>query len=413
MTISKNLVISHFLNATKVNELSYCIVLNSKNRLNILFLPKWYPNKNNPYHGVFIHRHAIAVNKLHNVFVLFSKANDEPQSSLIEKEEGYEDDIYIVRYYYKKIITGIGLVDAVIKLLLYVYCSFSGYGNIIKQAKKIDLSHVHVLGRSGLIAFYLKNVKKIKYVITEHWSGYLSKINIGWNRRVVLKNSSAISVVSGYLKVGLINNYPVCKNINIIPNVTSAVFLETDYVKNIDFSKKSILHVSDLVDESKNISGLIESIEILSKIRQDFVLKLVGDGVDSEFLKKLVIDKELQSYIKFEGSKDQNELINYYNESTFLVSFSNYETFGITIVESFAMGTPVVVSNLPTFTNFIKECEGGVLVLKGNKDDLVEKMNNMLNEFETYNSENLRNYVLRNYSSKIISNQFDQLYRNV
>ena len=386
---------------------------NKKNSLNILFLPKWYPNKNNPFHGIFVHRHAIAVSKLHNVFVVFAKANDEYQNSLIEKEEIVEDGIQIIRFYYKKKITGLSFVDSLIKSFLYFYCTIKGYGLILNQVKKIDLAHVHVLGRAGLMALYLKKTKTIKFVITEHWSGYLSKINIGWSTRVVMRNASKISVVSDYLKKGLLDNYNSKISIDVIPNVISELLINSTIEKKINSDRKLILHISDLVDESKNISGLIKSIAQLSKIRQDFVLKLVGDGCDSEKFKNLVKEKNIQDFVKFEGEKKQEELIGYFNKSVFLVSFSNYETFGISVLESIAMGTPVVVSNLPTFTNFVTESKGGLLVEKGNENELIERMDNMLSDFDNYNSDELRKYVKENYSSEIVAYQIDQFYKSV
>jgi hypothetical protein len=68
-----------------------------------------------------------------------------------------------------------------------------------KKRNKIDLIHVHVLTRLGLLALLLKRSSGIPFLITEHWSRYLSYVGTykgifrKYLTRKVVKNASAVT----------------------------------------------------------------------------------------------------------------------------------------------------------------------------------------------------------------------------
>ena len=79
--------------------------------------------------------------------------------------------------------------------------------------------------------------------------------------------------------------------------------------------------------------------------------------------------------ITFEGFKSGNELKELIGKSSFTVIPSEcYESFGMTILESFSMGKPVVGARIGGITELIKEDVDGVTFEAGNVDDLAEKM---------------------------------------
>ena len=110
--------------------------------------------------------------------------------------------------------------------------------------------------------------------------------------------------------------------------------------KKIGFSKDDtvFLYVGRIA-KIKNISMLVKS---FSELDGNSKLAIVGDGEDIE---KDLVDKNIEKYnlqnkIKLFGR--QSELSVYYSASDYLVLPSNYETFGMVIIEALKCGTPVV-----------------------------------------------------------------------
>ena len=66
--------------------------------IKVLFLPKWYPDRNDPQNGVFIRKHAEAVSGYCDVKVL-RVSRDLDLSSKYEIEKGDHDPEELFSYY--------------------------------------------------------------------------------------------------------------------------------------------------------------------------------------------------------------------------------------------------------------------------------------------------------------------------
>ena len=88
-------------------------------------------------------------------------------------------------------------------------------------------------------------------------------------------------------------------------------------------------------------------------------LLILGDGEYSDELKALATGNDR---IKFLGRKPLDELTAYYRGALGLIVPSVcYETFGIILIESFRLGTPVIARRLGPFPEIVEKAEGGAL----------------------------------------------------
>ena len=156
---------------------------------NILFLSSWFPSKKNNFDGDFVERHAKSVALLHNVTVVYVSNLDGVSDVFREEEE--KDNLKIIRVYFPNK-----------SRLQNQYQKFNLYIKEINRLSKIDLIHVNVTFPVGFVALYFKLIKKIPYVITEHWTGYLpqdpahiSFIKLYVTKQIV-KNASFLLPVS-------------------------------------------------------------------------------------------------------------------------------------------------------------------------------------------------------------------------
>lgn len=94
----------------------------------------------------------------------------------------------------------------------------------------------------------------------------------------------------------------------------------------------------------KKIDGIIEAVASLNKKGIKTNLVIIGEGPEKENLKKLAANLK---FVSFLGRKKQDEALKIVAGSDLSVLNSVYEGLPHTIIESFAMGTPVVATEIP------------------------------------------------------------------
>jgi len=170
------------------------------------------------------------------------------------------------------------------------------------------------------------------------------------------------------------------------------------------------LYVGRLVKE-KGLEYLLEAFKDLPEIR----LKIVGDGVYRQNLEKYANDLKL-SNIEFLGHKTLWELESLYKNSiaTILPSICS-EIFGLTILESFAFGKPVIASRIGGIPEVITDNYNGLLVAPRNAEEIrhaVLKLNNN-NDFTVHLGKNARRSVEEQFNTEIYFEKLQNIYLSV
>lgn len=112
----------------------------------------------------------------------------------------------------------------------------------------------------------------------------------------------------------------------------------------------------------------INLISSLSNNLKKIKIKLIGDGSKYQELKQ---NKNLEIL----GKKSYETAINYIKNCIALIFPSiTFETFGLSIIEAFACGKPVIASRLGVMEELIEDGETGLLFEPGNTDELSEKI---------------------------------------
>jgi glycosyltransferase involved in cell wall biosynthesis/ubiquinone/menaquinone biosynthesis C-methylase UbiE len=377
-------------------------------RYNILFLTKWYPNKFDPQLGVFVQKHAKAVSAYCNVCVLNVCADDALTDNyeITLTEQSALTEIIV---YYKK---NNSIFKSIINLYRYLKASLKGIREAQQTIGVIDLIHVHVLTRTGIVAYLINKLKGIPYIITEHWTGYVSgkyekssglKI---WITKLVIKNAKAVTTVSESLKrkmiaLGLTNNYTV------VPNVIESVTLAASTTN----TKTKILTVADLVDAHKNISDIIKTIIHISKKNASIEYHIIGDGPDKQLLTRLADSLQgAEKFIFFHGRKNNEYVYNFLKQVDFVVINSNFETFSVVAAEALANGKPVISTICGGPEEFITT-EYGLLIEPNNTKQLEEAIVKMIASHKTYDAQKLNHYITQKYNYQTIGKQFYTIYK--
>jgi glycosyltransferase involved in cell wall biosynthesis len=108
----------------------------------------------------------------------------------------------------------------------------------------------------------------------------------------------------------------------------------------------------------------------LSKIS----LKIVGTGPRIAELSAFVKAEKL-NHVEMLGQQSHEKVLTLVKEARFLVFPSEwYEGFPMTIVESFACGTPVISSRLGAMVEIVDDGRTGLHFTAGDSDDLASKI---------------------------------------
>jgi len=164
------------------------------------------------------------------------------------------------------------------------------------------------------------------------------------------------------------------------------------------------------LSEEKGIKILIKAFAD-DRLRQ-IPLKIIGSG-PLEWELKQVVEKYNLKNIEILGLLSRLEVLKQM-ESSIATIFPSilYETFGLTIVESFSVGTSVVASNFGTMSVLIKPFKTGLLFERGNPEDLAEKILYLYNNRElAYEmGKNAREEYLQKYTPEVNYNILMQIY---
>lgn len=377
-------------------------------KMKILFLSSWYPNRYDAMEGLFVRKHAEAASRIANVTVLYVK-NFTGDSFEIE-EEKFKDvrEIYI---YYPE--SNTPFLKKVVKTLNWLRAYWKGF-QLIRKEGLPDLIHTNILTRTAIIALLIKWFYGIPYVITEHWSRYLKIRNgyNGWLRKrateLAVANAKAILPVSVTLQNAMIENGLNHANYQIVNNVVDDFFFQQELC-NEKHERTQFLHISCFCEEAKNVKGILEAVKILKERRNDFELTIIGTGVDFQEVYDYAKSLNVIDSVHFLGEKTPEEVMTQFQHSDVFLLNSNFETSGVVIMESLASGKPVITTAVGIAPQVIHP-DNGLLVPFRQPEALAEKMDWMISHHHEYDAQKIRKeaYI---FSYDTISKQLGEIYK--
>jgi glycosyltransferase involved in cell wall biosynthesis len=132
------------------------------------------------------------------------------------------------------------------------------------------------------------------------------------------------------------------------------------------------------LSSEKGVEDLLMAMKKLPRIN----LVVAGDGPERQKLESWSAAQGLNN-VRFTGRLDGRDLQEMIRGARFTVMPSLvYETLGKVILESYALGRPVVASNLGTRPEFVKHGSTGLLYEPYNIDDLTEKISSLYSQPE-------------------------------
>ena len=359
----------------------------------VLHLAKWYPNKEEPLLGIFIQKHIQSVQQsCYNKIISVYQTNTI--NSNIHRVVNHLKNTEEVVFYHKK-----GLLNK-IKVLFRVWKETKHY--------KPHLIHAHVMGWTSSLAFFFSRTNQVPFLISEHWSGYRTKGYAQLNfaskilRKISAKQAEQICVVSNFLKQDMLK-CGVTANYTIVGNVVDGIALDIEKNKTFSF-----VFAGDLVQETKNVKGIIEAFSEILKHHKDIKLDIIGDGKDLKNYKTLSNRLKLNNHVSFHGNRNNDYVIKTLSQSHVLILNSYFETFSIICAEALLCGIPVISTKCGGPESFLND-KTGILIDLDNKKQLTTAMESMINNYNQFEPEKLKS-MAHQFSMDNIGKKINQEY---
>jgi glycosyltransferase involved in cell wall biosynthesis len=194
---------------------------------------------------------------------------------------------------------------------------------------------------------------------------------------------STIGTVESYLYHGL-DYYNKYIDVVISPSQFLASFISKQYKKKLEVIPNFINKTANTIYNKENYilyfgrisneKGIIEVLPLFEELK--IPLLLIGSGPESNKIKE-------SEYIQYIGPKYGDNLFEYISKAKYVIQPSKgYENCPMTVIESFACGTPIIAPNHSGFIDLIADKKNGFLI-DFSSDNLKDKLRQIY-ELDTY-----------------------------
>ncbi len=373
-------------------------------RRRVLVIPSWYPSDADPTAGIFILQQVRALAAVADVAVLHVAGG----SSAFGPTVTVEDGVTVVRM-------GIDATGAFRRFVGYRAAGRTGFKALCAEWGRPEIVHVQALFPAALVARDIKRRERIPYIVTEHSEEYLAA-----SRRRLVSTPGTLSLLLRPLAVAAVRTVAVSRFLGdrlvelglavdpvVIPNV-----VPVSPATPLPLSPPhAIAHVS-IMSPAKNLGMLLAAVDLLRARRQDFLLRLVGDGECRAALEAEVAARDLGDFVEFTGRKTVDEVHAMLAASSFSVVSSTHETFSVSAAESLMCGRPVLSTRCGGPEEFVS-AENGMLIASDDVHAMADGLDRMLGHFSEFDPEVLHAYAQARFAPEVVAARILDVYSEV
>jgi glycosyltransferase involved in cell wall biosynthesis len=249
---------------------------------------------------------------------------------------------------------------------------------LTNQLKKSNLTHIHAhFGTNSATTTLLTSILgHFTYSFTVHGPEEFDKPQ-SLSLTTKIKYATFVVAISSFARGQLYRWCPYAEwsKIKVVHCGLDEDFLDTPILPIPPTSQ--LLCIGRLTEQKGQ--GLL--IKALAKIKQkglNFKLLLVGDGPLRPTLEELIVSLELQDFVKIKGWATSQEIKQFFHESRALVLPSFAEGLPVVMIESFALGRPVIATYIAGNVELMENNLSGFLVPSGDIEALADAIEKML-----------------------------------
>jgi len=356
-----------------------------------LIVSNMYPNKKYPSYGIFVKNFCI---QLGEMGIKYDVSAMTKSSHKLGK---------VFKYLFFYITTFFKCVFGKYDTVYIHYPSFSAKPVLIaKKIRQFDIiSNVH-----GTDVVPLKREHEKMMGIT----------------REAINESKKVVVPSEYYKKLIVEKYAISSNLIFVypsAGVNEKTFYEYDATKKqrltneYNISKDyNVIGFVSRINKAKGWDIFLEAICQVDKLQKNNSrIYIVGSGEDDEELERRIrqLPDTIRDSIKRYPLLPQEKLADIYNLLDVFIfpTISASESLGLVAIEAMACGCPVIASDYAAPKYYVEDGVNGYKFMKGNSDQLSERIKEFLNLDEE------QRMVMRNNAKKTAAKYYSTNIKNI
>jgi glycosyltransferase involved in cell wall biosynthesis len=388
--------------------------------MRILLIPSWYSTPGEPIRGSFFRDQARALQKAgHTVGILVPPSKFRTWHGLSELRGNWrrtpddlivEDDggipVYRMPWWgwgasfnpWRRGDLGLRVFDR--------YCREQGAPDIL---------HGHSLLYGGYLAAYIGQKRGIPSVLTEHSPTIQRRFFLPgqrWFARYALRHADRSTAVGPALAQALARYAPGHRpDIEILPNVVDAAFFAPDANAGDPPERPFVFVAIGRLSGVKRLDVLLRAFSLAFGGQDDIVLRIAGEGRSRGALERLIEGLRLERQAQLVGALSRQQVRDLMRQCHAVVSSSDVETFGVTLIEAMACGKPVVATRSGGPEYFVSETTG-LLVPRGNPAALAAALDQLALTYDRYDPARIRAEAVARFSEEAFARQVEAIYQS-
>ena len=254
--------------------------------------------------------------------------------------------------------------------------------DVLKFAKGFDVLHVQNIGFFSDFLALTKFLHGKKVVVNTH-GGFFHTKKFSLLKKIYFYTLNNLSLhLCNSVLVDSKNDEEVVRKIlgNKIRVMGLGIYL-AEYLKiKPNPANAGMLYIGRL-SRNKGLLGLLDVVRRVADKNKNVRLVLIGkdfDGTES-LLKDKIKKMGIEGNVELLGEVPHKRKIEEISKARFCVSASEYEGFGIAVIEQMAAGNVPLLNDIPNFRWFVMDGENGFVFNFGDADLACDKILNAMN----------------------------------
>ncbi|WFL78709.1 glycosyltransferase [Altererythrobacter arenosus] len=272
-----------------------------------------------------------------------------------------------------------------------------------------DIVHAHSMEPAAVAAEKISREFGIPFVTTEHSTAHIlrpvSSSKRSKFKRLAARSSSNLAVSEMFAEA---LNESYGGNWHYQPNIVASRFFTAPLVRREGATTRLV--TVGYLTRRKRVDLIIEAVAFLRKRGFDVALTIVGDGPERGALTELVKGLGVLEHVEFVGQVSIFDMPTAMSRGHILVSASEFETFGVTLIEGMALGMPIVATRSGGPNSIVKP-NLGRLVDEWSVEALAEAIAAVVVDFADYPAKEIRDECASVYSTPVVCAALDAIYQ--